>query len=1166
MQETNGFFKTPISKAIWEDRYALKDKNGKILEADIEDTFKRVAIAISSKESNPELWRNRFYEIMANKQFCPAGRILAQAGTHYSQLLNCFVLPFRNDSLEEIMHTASDTAVVQKFGGGVGLNYSVLRPEGSHIKGVNGRSCGVIGFLSMMSTVSEVIEQGGSRRGANLGLLHVDHPDVWDFISYKTDHNWDAMLEYMGVKDQQKWAQFKYENLYKWQMYNVSVGVTDDFFMALQNNAEWKFMWGGVEWLLHTVEFSRLNFDGTTTRSTFDVIADSDSTAIWKVRRKVPYPTANDKFSVLSKRSVKASEVWDRLCYNAWADGCPGLLNLSTLRKMHNLEYARPISATNPCLHGDSLILTEMGLKQIRLIEGQPTRIWNGQSWSDSVITKTGVKPVYEMRLSNGLSVKGSLDHRFSRYHYTQDGQAPEDWVNLGESLGYPLEILLGSDWVGSESGLTAEQLIAVGFLFGNASYHKASNRYKYVHIGDRDGDVETFLRELGEGLEDGGREDKRLISASLAELCDKLQMPPAPLPDRELPLRIIQLPPAELCFFLKGLFSANGCVHIKYDRISLKGTCRSTIDRLQITLLALGIKSYTTTNKKHKVVFENGEYLCKESYDLNITSDDILVFQKRIGFIQEYKTKDLALVSSHLKKSRRIRPKVVAIKYVGDEFVYDFTEPVNHFGSVNGLKCHNCGEQPLPDFGSCLLGSLVLPSFVKDKRIDWEKLEFVVKTAVRFMDNVIDNCDFPLEEIKKAQLSERRIGLGTMGIHDMLIELGLSYASNEGRDVAESVLEFIRDSAYNASIELAIEKGSFPLFNKDKFSQSDFVKTLPKELQDRIISFGIRNCTVLSQAPTGTIGTMYGVSTGCEPWFALAFQRNSRLGSYEDGCQAFLRWRKENPNKETIPPYFITAQEISPEDHIKMMILFSKYTDSSVSKTVNLPNSATVEDVKKAFLYAMENGVKGITVFRDGCKEAVLVNKDNKDPVPVEQPQEFPEQEGEEKSHFKKRGGRTTGATSRIHLDGHNMYVTVNRNQDGDLVEVFATVGESKSPVTRHTSGIEDSWAEGLGKIVSLALRAGVNPESIVRNLKNIPSDKPVFTTVGDCDNSELIPSPPHAIGRVLEEELKYQNNTQIKIEPKVNGTCDSCGSTNINPKSPTCYECKDCGYSRCG
>jgi len=1278
MQDRAPFFRTPISQAIWEDRYALKGKDGAMLEEEIYDTFQRLAKAIYSKATKKDYWYDKFYSIMAKRQFCPAGRILAQAGTHYSQLLNCFVLPFRSDSLEDIMRTAADVALVQKFGGGTGLDYSILRPEGSYIKGVNGRSCGVIGFLNMMSVVSETIEQGGcltydtlinstdgliylgeliknqmeqgwydhnvtvktkdgdkkspryfvngytdvirietdcgvnlqgtpthklyvmtdsgptwkefkdiqvgdwviatlgqhsgtlqsldtdikvphhncvvperlpvaldtkfayflgyflgngftaanehdrrigvtipdkshlgksiedtfkrffgenigitvikkdndasttyyvsnrviknffevngltktnsltasiplkirmsppdvvasylsglfeadgslrhkypmlstssealarevqallfglgipckmervyrsdssfsqnaqysvsvvspkglemwcrlipmdaesrfqacrqhqtdnvnqrwyvlpygdywlkgaldnlskfkhssnigglrkeltrlvrrerrltlssfdrlrskvsfqcpevgnqffcqvtnrtwkedytadlevdeshtyfanglishnSRRGANMGMLRVDHPDVWDFISYKTDHNWDAMLSFMDVNDSNAWAQFKYENLYKWQMYNVSIGVTDEFFEALSNDEEWPLFWEGEEWRLYTVRFDKQKLDGSINSKTFDVMANSEATAVWKVRRKTPYPTANDRYTVISTRRVKTSEMWDKICRNAWADGCPGLLNLSTLRKMHNLEYARPIAATNPC------------------------------------------------------------------------------------------------------------------------------------------------------------------------------------------------------------------------------------------------------------------------------------------------------------------------------------------------------GEQPLPNFGSCLLSSIVLPSFVRNGEIDYEELRTAVVTAVRFMDNVIDNCDFPLEEIREAELSERRIGLGTMGVHDMLIEMKLGYATDEGRKVVEQVLRFIRDTAYEASIKLAEEKGPFPLFDKDQFMRSGFIATLPEEIKAGIREHGIRNCTCLSQAPTGTIGTMYGVSTGCEPWFALSFQRNSRLGSYEDGCQAYLEWKTNNPNVpyEQRPSYFDTAQEISPEDHIKMMVLFTKYVDTAVSKTINLPNASTVADVKWAFLKAMNNGVKGITVFRDGCKEAVLVNKDPKvdedketeeedeDPSAEKTPADLDEvtKQDIQQNYFKKRGNRAVGATTRVHLSGHNMYVTVNRNQNGDIIEVFTTVGESKTPNTRHTSGIEDSWAEGLGKIISLALRAGVNPESIIRNLKNIPSDKPTFATIGDCESSELIPSPPHAIGRVMEEELKYQTNTQIKIEPEITGTCDSCGSTNINPKSPTCYDCKDCGFSRCG
>ena len=845
--ESSAFVLSPLGQIVWEDRYALKDEQGIPTEKNILDTFKRSAKGMAAKEKMAKKWEEKFFSVLAGKQFCPAGRILAHSGTHYSQLLNCFVLKFRNDSLEEIMHTASDMALVQKFGGGTGFNYSNLRPSGSYIKGVNGHSCGVIGFTDMMSKVSEVIEQGGSRRGANLGLLEVWHPDVWEFISYKSENNWDSLLEFMDVKDQDRWASFKFNNLYKWQMYNVSIGVSEEFFDALKKDAPWPFMWEGREWELYTVVFKKL-IGGKFVETKFDVTADCERTALWKTRRRVPYPTASDIFEVVSRRRVKASEVWQKICYNAWADGCPGLLNMTTIRKFHNMEYCNPVLSTNPC------------------------------------------------------------------------------------------------------------------------------------------------------------------------------------------------------------------------------------------------------------------------------------------------------------------------------------------------------GEQPLPAFSACLLGSLILPTFVTKAasdtsdqpagKIDWPALKTAVHVSVRFMDDVIDNCEFPLNEIKETVLSERRIGLGTMGVHDMLIAMELGYDTEQGRTVVEKVLQFIRDESYRASVDLAKEKGAFPLFNAEKFLQSAFIQTLPQDIRDDIAKTGIRNCAILSQAPTGTIGTMLNYSTGCEPWFNLSFQRNTRLGSYEDGCPQYLKWKSENPGK-TKPSYFKTSQEISPEDHVKMMILFSKYMDSAVSKTVNLPNSATVEDVKKTFLFAMENGVKGVTVFRDGSKEGVLVKKVEK-AEPVEQVLETMYEEGsktEDKPSEdtmkirqdglqpKKRGNRTVGATYRVHMEKHNLYVVINRNSDGDLVEIFATVGENKVQNTHHTSGIEDSWAEGLAKIISLALRAGVNPQAIIRNLKNIPSDKPVFTTIGDLEGSELIPSPPHAIGRAMEEELRYVYPDQHKLEvEKAGSRCESCGSTNIHWKSPTCYECLDCPYSKCG
>jgi ribonucleoside-diphosphate reductase alpha chain len=818
-----------VGRVIWEDRYALKDENGDIIEKDVTETFRRVAKAVASKEKDSKKWEEKFYDIMVKGLFCPAGRILAHSGTHYSQLLNCFVLPFENDSLESIMDTAKNMAITQKFGGGTGHSYSGLRPAGCYIKGVNGRSCGAVGFIGMMSVVSEVIEQGGTRRGANMGALEVRHPDIWEFISYKNDHNWDRLLDFMEVQDEEKWKYFKYENLYKWQMYNVSVAINDDFLEALDKDEVWPFMWEGKEWELYKVVFKEALEDDKYKEKEFEVTADCDATAIWKVKRKIPFPRGIDKFEVISRRKVKASEIWDLICYNAWADGCPGIINLSEMRRMHNLEYTGTIDTANPC------------------------------------------------------------------------------------------------------------------------------------------------------------------------------------------------------------------------------------------------------------------------------------------------------------------------------------------------------GEQPLPANASCNLSSISLLRFVNKELgiVNFDLLGEVVRTAVRFSDDVIDNCEFPIPAVKEKALKERRVGLGTMGVHDMLIELNLGYDTEEGRNLVEEVLTFIRNEAYKASVELAKEKGCFPVLSRTKFMKSGFIKTLPKEIQKLIELNGTRNGTLLSQAPAGSIGAFLSVSSGCEPWPFLSFIRNTRLGSYEDGCAAYLKWKEEHPN-EPKPLYFKEAQEISPEDHVKMMIIFSKYMDSAVSKTINLPNKATVADIKEAFLFALRNGVKGLTVFRDGSKEGVLIDRGKKKLIKeakkaVHELQDMKEESvPESRMSPRKRGGKTVGSTLRIHMQKHNLYITVNRNMSGELVEVFATVGENKNENSFHTSGVEDSWAEGLAKMISLALRAGVDTASIIRNLKNIPSDKPVFVTLGGNETSELISSPPHAIARAIEEEMLHPVIGEKATLERPN--CENCGNNNTIPKSPTCYDCLDCGFKKCG
>lgn len=1309
---------SPVGRVVWEDRYALKDEKGNLTEKDISETFRRVAKSIASKEKEPKKREEKFYDIMMKRLFCPAGRVLANSGTHYSQLLNCFVLPFEKDSLESIMDTAKRMAIVFKFGGGCGFNYSTLRPSGSYIKGVNGRSCGVIGFLHMMSTISEVIEQGGSRRSASLGLLEVGHPDIWEFISYKNEHNWERLREFMDVKDEEKWRYFKYENLYKWQMYNVSVGVSNEFFEVLKNDGTWTLSWEDKEWELYTVVFKKDLLDGTTQDSSIEVTADSDKTAIWKVKKKIPFPTPSDKFEVVSRRKVRAKEIWDLICYNAWSDGCPGLINMSTAKKMHNIEYASPILSTNPCLHGDTMVAVADGRNAVSIQQlakgGKDVPVYCRNKKGGISIRMmrnpriTGYnQKLLKVTISNGHQLKVTESHKF----VLSDGTVKEatdlarnDSLSIMNKLEAPFEKVIKHSnsksqnyyWINStdkKSWKMDHRLIYKfynpDFKFNNVIHHKdykglnnfitnleekIKKDHDDLHSLGMVGNKNPMRRAKKEWSEKKWRRYRKNMSSATG---GKRNGRYSGISNERLFQKAVELSKKAkekltIHEWEKFALENNYPSQFSNFRFSAFGTAAQFLDKAAVKAGVPGAglehallreyKKYLRLKKESDLdlFFNNGikvqkicEYCgtpfvvpyyereqcyCSTNCNLNVSRENgnnrraiqrkhseirkkkratqigafidlkqqlnriplkkELVFycknkgipfrlptkreikeKGHIGTFCGYKElKETALLHNHRVIS--VEPCETGIVYNGtvDEYhnfyIGHFTE--DYEGNINWVYINNlqCGEQALPAHGSCNLSSIVLSSFVDKKMntFDFEKLKEVIPIAVRFSDDVIDNCTFPIPEIQDRAIKERRVGLGVMGVHDTLIALKLGYDTKEGLEFIDTILLILRDEAYKASIELAKEKGSFPLFNKKKYLKSGFIKTLPKDIVKAIEETGIRNATLLTQAPTGTTSILFNVSSGCEPWFSMSFQRNTKLGSYEDGCSAYKEWAKEHPN-EPKPSYFKTAQEITHKDHVKMLALFSKNIDSSVSKTVNLPNSALVEDVSETFLDAMKNGVKGITVFRDGSKEGVLIDRNDKKKIIKEAQKAVHNLQGmkeesviESRMSPKKRGNKTIGSTYRVRMQKHNLYITVNRNIKGELVEVFATVGENKNQNAHHTSGVEDSWAEGLAKMISLALRAGVDEESVIRNLKNIPSDKPVFTTVGYNELSELIPSPPHAIARAIEEEMLNPviPGTEKRAALK-NPECASCGKDNTRPRSPTCYTCLDCGYETC-
>jgi ribonucleoside-diphosphate reductase alpha chain len=299
-----------------------------------------------------------------------------------------------------------------------------------------------------------------------------------------------------------------------------------------------------------------------------------------------------------------------------------------------------------------------------------------------------------------------------------------------------------------------------------------------------------------------------------------------------------------------------------------------------------------------------------------------------------------------------------------------------------SNLICVNpCGEQSLSGDNVCDLGSINLPLFFIPETenspadIDWEALSFVIWSGVRFLDNVIDANTYFLKQTEDQQKSERRIGLGTMGLGELLIRMKLRYGSKEAVLFVYKLYSFIAHQAYEASVDLARERGPFLRFDKELFLQSKFVQQLDIALQAKIATYGIRNVTIISQAPTGSIATMYGTSTGIEPFYAFEFENKNRLGTHTIRAGVYEEWIENHPG-EPLPDYFVTAMDLAPQEHVAMLSAVQYWTDSSVSKTCNLPADCTPDDVGAVYQLLYDSGCKGGTIYRDGSRSEQVLMK----------------------------------------------------------------------------------------------------------------------------------------------------------------------------------------------
>ena len=752
-------FPMAISQQIWDMKYRLKDQNGTFLEQTVQDTWRRIAKALSEVETEPKKWETIFYNALTDFKFLPAGRITAGSGTKRNvTLFNCFVMGVIPDSMSGIFDMLKEAALTMQQGGGIGYDFSTIRPKGSLVKGIAADASGPVSFMDVWDSMCRTIMSAGSRRGAMMATMRCDHPDIEEFIAAKSDSQ-------------------------KLRMFNLSVLVTDAFMEAVKKGEDWKLIYN------------------------------------------------NKVYSV-----IKAADLWDQIMRATYNFAEPGVIFIDRINETNNLSYCETITATNPC------------------------------------------------------------------------------------------------------------------------------------------------------------------------------------------------------------------------------------------------------------------------------------------------------------------------------------------------------GEQPLPPYGACLLGSINLAKLVehpfdKNAYLDVSQLEDLVSTAVRMMDNVIEVSQFPLEAQKLEAKNKRRIGLGVTGLADALLMVGLRYGSDEAVKKTEKWMKTIARSAYNASINLAEEKGAFPLFDPEKFIVSGNMIQMDEDVKKAVNKFGIRNALLTSIAPTGTISLYAGnVSSGIEPVFAYSYTRKvlQNDGSHveeEVVDYAVQLWRDKFGNAP-LPDFFVSAQNLTPADHVKMQAAAQKWVDSSISKTINCPEDISFDDFKEVYIQAYDTGCKGCTTYRPNEVTGSVLSAASEEKSASDQ-----EANGDiiYMSEPLDRPSTLEGNTYKLKWPDseHAIYVTINDIIVNDKRRPFEVFINSKN--MEHFA-----WTVGLTRMISAVFRRGGDVSFVVDELKAVFDPRG-----GAWVGGKYIPSILAAIGGILEEHMMkigfikdsdtslfHKSSEVTKVENlklSRQKSCTSCGQFDLQ-MIEGCMTCRSCGYSKCG
>gem|GEM_PF-10355 len=1251
--------------------------------------FRRVADWVASPESEDrERWADAFYELMADKRFCPGGRVLAGAATNHGNVLNCFVQdgsPAEEGGNAWVLTLATKLALVTKVGGGNGLNLDPIRPKRAYD--------GAAGTLYLTMDPAHP-DHPKVRDGTFLDLVHgsyvtkgyrtarfVERSDLPAGIEVRevgdsVDAIWkaageaamtllngdDLVLDLSGLR-----AEGTPVN----GSGGTSSGPSSFSVEVFDNFATWAAL-GGAQ---HAGPVATLRYvfaptlrvirqggtrrgAGMATLSITHPDVRDFVTAKDLERERSEGDISTFNISVLVSDAFMASArsagrgMLREIAEHAWSTGEPGLIFIDRINAHNPMRAAYgDIKSTNPCVTADTWVDTHEGARRVaELVDRSFCAVVDGESYPvrSNGFFSTGVKPILRVRTRRGFSLRLTADHRLEKVVRRTRDVLETDWVPVDRlHVGDELKLADQRDvrpWSGAGSETEGWLL---GLLVGDGTFATDKNGVACLDLWgperERLADIaERALKGLPNPLPFVWRsesEDKvRLASRALGDLARSYGVARG---TKTVTEEIERAGYTFVVGFLRGLFDADGSVQGEQRKgvsVRLAQSDENLLVRVQRMLARLGVLStlYRERRPEGTSTLPDGrggtaEYAVRAQHELVIANDNLAGFRERVGFAVEAKLGRLdAALEAYVRTPNRERfvDAIVSIEPDGEEEVYDVTVDHVHAFAANGIKAHNCGEIPLYAGEPCDLGAMNLAAYVATVGLgmdgfDREAFRADVATTVRFLDDVLDVNRFALDDNRAMSMKLRRLGLGVMGLADALIKMGYAYDSDDGRAAVHAMISELHDAAVAASEALAEERGAFPSFDASDLDRER------------------RNVAVLTVAPTGTTSMLMGVSSGVEPVFAPFVYRKigdgyaalihplfqELLDGHEphpdfekDGgwdWDAVVQRVQDNHGSvqgldfvpDEVKSVLICAHDIRPADHVKMQGVVQRAFDggakaaNSISKTINLPNAASVDDVFDAYALAFDEGCKGITVYRDGSRQfQVLSTKAEKkadaEPAtsggdrpdaglprpapaagggsgaddggggapkvrtvtPPAAPPAVPPAVRETALAARARRedrlpgeplfdrpGRLEGFTDAVKLtlpsgESRGFYVILNK-QDGLPSEVFILSGKAGDEANADS--------EALGRVVSIALQYGVPAEALVKTLRGINGG------MYGSYQGRMVASKADLIAVALET---------AGVDNVLNHGkgCPDCGAPLRFEEG--CMKCESCGFSKCG